>query len=280
LRNDGARYNHRMVAITKFLAFVASLAAALILLHFVGQLGLAMRFLEALALVGIILVACAAFQVFAQSPTSLPSRIAHYQRRRMFDRFLAEMQPSAEHTIIDVGATSDRDYDHSNYLEAWYPYNNRITAAGTDDASFLEQLYPGMMFRRADGRDLPFPDRSFDFAHSSAVIEHVGSRAQQAKLLAELWRVARRDIFVTTPNRWFPVEFHSVLPLAHWLPAPLFRAILRRTGRSALAEEANLNLMSHSDLLRAAATAGIPHPRMEFARLGGWGSNLLLIAKR
>jgi hypothetical protein len=35
-----------------------------------------------------------------------------------------------------------------------------------------------MKFRRADGRDLPFPDRSFDFAHSSAVIEHVGWRAR------------------------------------------------------------------------------------------------------
>jgi hypothetical protein len=58
------------------------------------------------------------------------------------------------------------------------------------------------------------------------------------------------------------------------------RGILRRTGRSELAEEANVNLMSRSDLLRAAATAGIPHPRTEFARLGGWGSNLLLIAKR
>ena len=66
MRNDGARYNHRMVAITKFLTFSASLAVALIVLHFIGQLGLAMRFLEALALVGIILVACAVLQVFAQ----------------------------------------------------------------------------------------------------------------------------------------------------------------------------------------------------------------------
>jgi len=152
-------------------------------------------------------------QYQSASPTSPPSRIVRHQRRRMFDRFLAEMQLSAEHTMIDVGTTSDRDYDYSNYLEAWYPYKNRITAAGIDDASFLERLYPGMTFRRADGGDLPFPDRSFDFAHSSAVIEHAGSRAQQAKLLAELWRVARRGIFVTTPNRWFPVEFHSDLKL-------------------------------------------------------------------
>jgi hypothetical protein len=25
-------------------------------------------------------------------------------------------------------------------------------------------------------------------------------------------------VFVTTPNRWFPVEVHTKLPLVHWLP--------------------------------------------------------------
>jgi hypothetical protein len=30
-------------------------------------------------------------------------------------------------------------------------------------------------------------------------------------------RVARRA-FVTTPNRWFPLEVHTRLPLVHWLP--------------------------------------------------------------
>ena len=27
-----------------------------------------------------------------------------------------------------------------------------------------------------------------------------------------------RRVFVTTPNRWFPVELHTRLPLVHWLP--------------------------------------------------------------
>ena len=32
-------------------------------------------------------------------------------------------------------------------------------------------------------------------------------------------RVGRR-VFVTTPNRWVPVELHTRLPLVHWLPEP------------------------------------------------------------
>jgi hypothetical protein len=38
--------------------------------------------------------------------------------------------------------------------------------------------------------------------------------------VAEALRVARRA-FVTTPNRWFPIEVHTLLPLVHWLPEPM-----------------------------------------------------------
>jgi hypothetical protein len=214
------------------------------------------------------------------APDSLAGRLGGYQRRRMFARFLAASRIHPTDTILDVGVTADRTYEYSNYVEAWYPHKERITAVGTDDASFLEQMYPGVTFRRADGRALPFADGSFDFAHASAVIEHVGSRSQQWVLLAELWRVCRKGIFVTTPNRWFPVETHSALPLLHWLPPPAFRAALRLLGHDALAEEANLNLMSRSTLLVAARAAGIPGARIENARLGGWTSNLLLIAHK
>ncbi len=212
------------------------------------------------------------------APDSLAARLAGRQRRKMFDRFLSASGIEPADTLLDVGATSDRSYEHSNYVEAWYPHKDRITAVGIDDASFLEQLYPGLTYRRADGRALPFPDLAFDYAHSSAVIEHVGSRADQAGLLRELWRVCRKGLFVTTPNRWFPVEFHSTIPLIHWLPAPAFRAALRAAGLDMLADEANLNLMCRRDLRQAAARAGITGARVEGVRLGGWTSNLVLIA--
>ncbi len=214
------------------------------------------------------------------APNSMAVRLAGRQRRKMYAQFLSESAIAPTDTIIEVGATSDRTYDHSNYLEAWYPRKDRITAIGIDDASFLEELYPGLTFRRADGRALPFADLSFDHAHSSAVIEHAGSRSDQAALLRELWRVCRKGLFVTTPNRWFPVEFHSTIPLVHWLPAPAFRAVLRTVGLETLAEEANLNLMSRRDLLQAAKSAGISDARVEGVRLWGLTSNLILVARK
>jgi hypothetical protein len=41
--------------------------------------------------------------------------------------------------------------------------------------------------------------------------------------------VANR-VFVTTPNRWFPLEVHTLLPFAHWLPAEPRARLLRRAG--------------------------------------------------
>ncbi len=214
------------------------------------------------------------------APGSLPTRIAKRQRQRMFERFLQTLSPGRDMDILDVGVTDDRLHDHSNYFEAWYPHKSHITASGLEDASFLEERYPGVRFVQADARKLPFADNSYDFVHSSAVIEHVGSHLNQATFLGELWRVARRGIFVTTPNRWFPIEFHTVLPLAHYLPPTMFRAILRGLGRDFFSDEANLNLMSRSTLADAARSAGITDFRVESVLLLGWASNLLLIARK
>ena len=142
---------------------------------------------------------------------SLPVRIAAHQRRKMFSRFMLDTGVTAEERILDVGVTSDRSYEASNYLEAWYPYKDMVTAVGIDDASFLRDQYPGIRFVMADGLRLPFRHQAFDVVHSSAVIEHVGHRLGNAHLWpnAAVWRVAQ---FLSRTNRWFPVEFHTVLP--------------------------------------------------------------------
>lgn len=213
-------------------------------------------------------------------PESLPIKIAAYQRRKMFAAFLEAMRLGPDDTVLDIGATSDQTYAHSNYFEALYPHKTCVTAVGIDDAAFIESLYPGVRFIRANGLDLPFKSGCFDYVHSSAVLEHVGSRPKQAQFLREIWRVARKGIFVTTPNRGFPVEFHTVLPLLHWLPMPLYRRVLSALGKEFFAAEENLNLLSHHSLAQVAKAAGMESFRVSSVSLLGWPTNLLLISRR
>lgn len=48
---------------------------------------------------------------------------------------------------------------------------------------------------------------------------------------------------MTTPNKRFPVELHTFLPLIHWLPDASCRAVLRRLGQDYFADVKYLNLL-------------------------------------
>jgi putative flippase GtrA len=219
-------------------------------------------------------------QLNLAAPGSWSVRIAARARKRMFASFMRTFGPRENDTVLDIGVTSDQSYESSNYFEALYPWKHRITAAGLDDASFLEDRYPGVRFVPADVIALPFANSSFDLVHSSAVIEHVGSRTRQQQMLGECLRVSRRGVCLTTPNRWFPVEFHTQLPLLHWLPPRLHRPLFNLLGYGFFARESNLNLLSRRSLLSLADA--FPAWRFEIRRqrLLGMTSNLLLFAWR
>ena len=199
----------------------------------------------------------------------------------MFQAFMTEFTPDRRETILDIGVTSDQSYTSSNYLEALYPYKDKITAAGLDEgAGFLESIYPGLNFVCANALALPFADSSFDLVHSSAVLEHVGCIENQAKMISECLRVCRRGICLTTPNRWFPIEVHTKIPFIHWLPKDWGRVVFRRFGYDFFAREENLNLMTATELRRILNR--YPQCRYSFAsmRLCGWVSNLVLMAHK
>ena len=76
------------------------------------------------------------------------------------------------------------------------------------------------------------------------------------------------------------MEFHTLLPLLHWLPPQWFRAVLARTGHDFFASEENLNLLSKRRLNLLAAAAGISDRRTTAVRLFGWPTNLILAGRK
>ena len=149
------------------------------------------------------------------------SSVSMRSRRRKLDLFLETMKPGPQSTVVDVGVTDAPFGSGStdNFFEALYPWPDRITGVGKTELDRFAAAFPRVRTVRADGRDLPFADGEFDLGFSNAVVEHVaGGRDGQRQFVHELCRVANR-VFVTTPNRWFPLEVHTLRPFVHWLPA-------------------------------------------------------------
>jgi hypothetical protein len=149
------------------------------------------------------------------------------------------MRPGEQETVLDVGVV-DTDWRSSNPLEMRYPWPERITAVALGDVPLFRRAYPEVSVVVADGRDLPFPDDSFDVGFSNAVIEHVGTREEQARFVSELVRTCFRTM-IATPNAAFPIDPHTLLPFVHWLPRRLRHRALLATGNGMWADEQMLN---------------------------------------
>ena len=204
------------------------------------------------------------------------TRRAVRARLRMFDRFVDFVAFDDTTRILDIGITPDEDLADSNLFETCYPYPHRITATSVEDASAIELRHPGVRFVQTDGQTLPFATGEFGVAFSSAVLEHVGGPEQQRRFVAEMVRVGEQ-FFLTTPNRWFPLELHTFLPLLHWLPRSSHRSVLGLLGLSFWADPSNLHLVSAREL-RKLFPADVEVDIVRLRTLG-WGSNLLAIGR-
>jgi len=145
------------------------------------------------------------------------------------------------------------------------------------------EIGPGEAVVLGDGTSLPFADRSFDLVFSNSVIEHVGSRAQQARFATEIARVGKQ-YWVQTPNRYFPIEQHLWTPIVHWLPRRWQAAILKHssvwqmvTNCSMVERDFYVNHYLESIRLLSASELRMlfPGATMVRERLLGWTKSLI-----
>jgi hypothetical protein len=203
-------------------------------------------------------------------------------RRRKLTQLLEEFRPGPRTRLLEVGVANTEPLSSTNYLIKHYPHRDGLTALGLGDMSGFAALYPHIPVYSYDGKHFPFEDRAFDIVHSNAVIEHVGSREAQRQFLSELRRVARSGM-ITTPNKYFPIETHTLLPLLHWTDEQTFRQRIDYIGSKRLerlyqafglafpsGELADLRLLSPSELHDLAGQAGMKHFKVRTRAMLGW----------
>ena len=208
---------------------------------------------------------------------SLAYRVSAFNRRRKWNRFIDEMAPTQATRVLDIGF-SDKEYsDTDNFIEKHYPYPRMLTALGVDEPAEFPRRYPEVKAVRYAGDAFPFADNEFDVCWSNAVIEHVGTHERQVLFLREIARVGRRA-YITTPNRFFPVEVHTRIPLLHYLPKPWFDAILRRIGKEWAAGD-YMYLLSLSELKAELRAAGIERFKIFRNRLLGFTLDFVVVVE-
>jgi SAM-dependent methyltransferase len=139
--------------------------------------------------------------------------LAARARARRHARFFALTRLAPRARVLDLGCGQIG-------LRALEP---ALDVTGADIAE--RPGYPGPFVRADAAAGLPFADGEFDLVYCSSVIEHVPP-SRRASFAAEVRRVGR-GWFVQTPAFSFPVEPHSLLPGAHWLPVALRRRYWR-----------------------------------------------------
>ncbi len=151
-------------------------------------------------------------------PAAIWRRLLERQQEKIYQRFVERFRPAPDVRILNVGVNADLAHRHQYFLESRYPHQDRITACGLETDREYARLFPEAEYVQVfRDQPLPFADGAFDLAFCSAVVEHVGSRANQRQFVEDVVRVAKASFF-TTPNRWYPFDLHTQLPLLHYLP--------------------------------------------------------------
>jgi len=129
----------------------------------------------------------------------------------------------AKSSVLDVGVSNNEHNDSVNMFLRKFRFNsNQYTGLAVQSMDDIRKKYSDKRFVEYSGGIFPFAENEFEWVFSNAVIEHVGNREDQIVFLNEMLRVGK-NVFFTTPNKWFPIESHTNVLFRHWFDESFYR---------------------------------------------------------
>lgn len=209
--------------------------------------------------------------------TALFKRLSQRSRRLKMELLARHVPLTGTERVLDIGSQVD---NQARQLLERFPDQSRIVATNlmSEHLASIRAAYPAIRAVRSDARNLPFPDKAFDLVYSNAVIEHVGTLEDQERMASEVRRVGKRW-FLTTPNRWYPFEFHARMPLVSWLPPRWMHKATKLWAYNHVLERyqsgidcSDVNLLTARQLRRMFPDSIVLKPRITF-----WPETLVVV---
>ena len=182
--------------------------------------------------------------------------------------------------VLDVGSTYDDINPSSNYVIknlGEYKEYKSISDQKIETDFFKKKLRKSITEEFLNDEITNF---KCDLVISNATIEHVGSIENQIKMCENIIKLSNKYFIINTPSRFHPFEFHTKLPLLHWLPKKMYRTILKLIGLNFFADEKNLNLLSENDLIFIMKKLKQVNFSIKKIKFLFFKSNLILIGKK
>lgn len=149
---------------------------------------------------------------------------------------------------LDIGTTDDENFESSNFLIKNLK-NVKIYKSISDQnikSNFFSNKLNKSITDNFTNEEIDI--FSSDLVISNATLEHVGDKNSQIKMIENVIKLSKKIFVITTPNRFYPIDFHTKIPLIHWLPKSIHRKILKFLGLEYFSKIENLNLMSEKDI--------------------------------
>ena len=206
-------------------------------------------------------------------------KILYYNRckiLRIFDKFI---KVKKNYKILDIGASPIVSKCENMFLKKFRNHKN-FFCLSNQDLSSIKKKFSKFSYFLGDARKMSFRDNSFDIVHSNATIEHVGNDKFQIKFIRECLRVSRKVVFITTPYKYFPIDFHSKIPFLHFFPHRIYSFILKLFGENFFRFKKNLNLISHQKIISYCQKLKIKNYKIVFYYFLFFKSNIILIINK
>ena len=185
-------------------------------------------------------------------------------------------------SFLDIGTTEDNKLESSNFFVNNFnkiPIKKSISDQDIKNSNFNQFLKKSITSNFEVSQIDAYKS---DLVISSATIEHVGSYDNQFKMIENIMKLTNKYFFITTPNRFFPIDFHTKIPFLHLLPKKIHRKILNIIGLDEYAKEENLNLLDEKTINELINTQKnkLFKIRIFKVKLFGLTSNLLIFGEK